>query len=331
MLGGRNTPLNRDVMTRVQDNESMGFQSAKIAKAAGGWFHVREVAAGIWLIGEPPHVNTWLVVGTTRAVLIDSGLGVRLIRPVVEAITDLPIIVLNTHSHFDHIGGNHEFDLILIHPEGVPVIASDVPRELLAEYIEYAEKLEAAQPKYIETDRSFFFSLAPADEPRPFPMKRGEDNWKIPGSKASGVLTDGYVVGLGGRELKVIATPGHSPDHVAFLLEPDGFLFAGDAISTGAIYLQWPESDVNDFAASSKRLATLIPEINTVLVHHWVRYSTLPYFLRDVADGAQDLLDGKVEYRINYDCSGQMVQEALFNEFSIYLPGKSTTNKKVGT
>lgn len=308
----------------------MRLRSDRIFKAAGGWFRVREVAAGIWLLGEPPHVNTWLVVGSARAVLIDSGLGVRPIRPLVEAITALPILVLNTHSHFDHIGGNHEFDQILIHPDGVPIIAKDVPRELLVEYLDYAEQMEQALPAYIESDRSFFFSLAPADEPRLFPVKGENSVWQIPGSKASGVLTDGQVVDLGGRELKVIATPGHSPDHVAFLLEPDGILFAGDAISTGAIYLQWPESNVVDFAGSAKKLAALVPEIHAVLVHHWVRYSTLPFFLRDVSEGAQDLLDGKVEFRLNRDCSGQIVREALFEEFSIYLPSQATTNEKVG-
>ena len=309
----------------------MGVQLDQISKAAGGWFRVREVASGVWLLGEPPHVNTWLVVGSTGAALIDSGLGVRPIRPLVEAITSLPILVLNTHSHFDHIGGNHEFGHILIHPDGVPIVAKDVPKEILAEYIEYAEKMESALPAYIDSDRSFFFSLAPADEPRPFPFKGQDTAWKIPGSKANGVLSDGYTVDLGGRELKVIATPGHSPDHVAFLLEPDGLLFAGDAISTGAIYLQWPESNVNDFSTSTKRLAELVPDIRAVLVHHWVRYATLPLFLRDVAEGAQDLLDGNVEFRLNHDCSGQLVREALFKEFSIYLPYQATTTEKVGT
>jgi glyoxylase-like metal-dependent hydrolase (beta-lactamase superfamily II) len=307
----------------------MGLRSDRISKAANGWFRVREVASGVWLIGEPPHVNTWLVVGSKRAALIDSGLGVRPIRPVVEAITDLPILVLNTHSHFDHIGGNYEFDQILIHPDGVPIAARDVPRELLSEYIDYAEKMEQALPTYIEADRSFFFSLSPADEPRTFPIRHENNSWQIPGSKASGVLTDGYVVDLGGRESKVIATPGHSPDHVAFLLAPDGLLFAGDAISTGAIYLQWPESNVADFARSTMRLAELVPDIHAVLVHHWVRYATLPYFLRDVAEGAQELLVGNVEFRPNLDCSGQLVREALFEEFSIYLPRLETTTEKV--
>jgi glyoxylase-like metal-dependent hydrolase (beta-lactamase superfamily II) len=287
-------------------------------RPADEWFRVKEVRDGVWLLGEPPHVNTWLVVGSGAAALIDSGMGVRPIRPVVERITDLPVIVLNTHSHFDHIGGNHEFDRVLIHPEGVAQLARDVPSDLLAEYLEYAAEMEKSLPQYIHADRRFFFSLAAADEPRHFPAD--ERSWRIPGVRADGVLEDGYVVDLGDRRLRVVATPGHSPDHVSFVLDPDAVLFAGDAISTGAIYVQWPESDLAAFAGSAARLAALAPEIDTVLVHHWLRYAALPGFLDDVAGGSAATLQGRAVFRDNRDCAGQRVREAVFGEFSLFLP-----------
>ena len=307
----------------------MRRQLEKISQSAGGWFRVREVEPGIWLLAEPGHVNSWLVVGTNQAALIDSGMGVRPIRPVVEAITDLPVLVVNTHSHFDHIGGNHEFERILIHPDGVPLVAKDVPRELLKEYVVYAEEMEKALPAYIDADRRFFFSLAPADEPRPYPIRSENNNWQIPGTRASGVLQDGYVVDLGGRTLRTIATPGHSPDHVALLLEPEGVLFAGDAISTGAIYVQWPESDLKAFAHSAERLSAHASDVHIVLVHHWMRYAAMPSLLIDVAEGARDLILGRANFRANRDCSGAEVREAVFDEFSIYLPSSHTPSEEV--
>jgi class 3 adenylate cyclase len=39
-----------------------------------GWFCVREVVSGVWLLGEPQHVYTWLVAGDDRAVLLDTGM-----------------------------------------------------------------------------------------------------------------------------------------------------------------------------------------------------------------------------------------------------------------
>jgi glyoxylase-like metal-dependent hydrolase (beta-lactamase superfamily II) len=290
--------------------------STKPTAVVHDWFRVREIEPGIWLIAEPPHVNTWLVVGRERAALLDTGLGIAPIRPLAEAIAGVPVTVVNTHSHFDHVGGNHEFDDILIHELGAPLLEHDVPAELLAGYLGYVEELERALPAYLAADRRFMFALTPGDEPRPFPRA----GWRIPASRASGTLEEAERVDLGGRELTVLHTPGHSPDHVALLLEREGVLFAGDAVSTGAIYAQWPESDVSAFATSATRLASLAPDLRVVHVHHFQRHSAPPSLLAHVAAGFEALLAGDVSFRPNRDCAGQPVREAVFAEFSIYLP-----------
>jgi len=76
------------------------------------WFKVYAVAPGVYAITEPRQqeaVSFFLVVGTKRAVLFDSGLGVAKIGEVVARLTPLPVTVLNSHTHFDHVGGNREF------------------------------------------------------------------------------------------------------------------------------------------------------------------------------------------------------------------------------
>jgi glyoxylase-like metal-dependent hydrolase (beta-lactamase superfamily II) len=76
------------------------------------WFTVKEVKPHIFGIAEFAHeeeVISYLIVGRTHALLIDSGLGARPIRPIVESITSLPIVLTHTHHHWDHIGGDHEF------------------------------------------------------------------------------------------------------------------------------------------------------------------------------------------------------------------------------
>ncbi len=288
----------------------------RIHQAASDWFRVREVERGVWLLAEPPHVNTWLVVGSERAALIDTGLGVTPIRPLAEAISPVPVTVVNTHAHFDHVGGNHEFDDILIHPAGAPLLERSVDERLLAGYRSYAAELARVLPAYLEADRRFLFGMAPADEPRAFPS--GE--WTIPASRASGTLADGAAVDLGDRRLRVVATPGHSPDHVSLVLEPDGALFAGDAVSTGAIYAQWPESDVVAFAVSARRLAELAGDLRVVYVHHFLRAAAPPAFLAEVAEGFEVLAAGGATLRANRDCAGQAVREAVFDEFTIFVP-----------
>ncbi|MCK4371291.1 MAG: MBL fold metallo-hydrolase, partial [Candidatus Lokiarchaeota archaeon] len=62
------------------------------------------------------YTNLYLVVGSHSALLIDTGSGLFPLKPVIsDLILDKRLIVINTHSHFDHIGGNNEFDVVLIH------------------------------------------------------------------------------------------------------------------------------------------------------------------------------------------------------------------------
>ena len=83
------------------------------------WFAIQRLRRGVYLIAEPMHVNSYLIVGSRRAVLFDTGLGIGRIRTQVDDITDLPITVINSHHHFDHVGGNAEFDDIAVHEAGV--------------------------------------------------------------------------------------------------------------------------------------------------------------------------------------------------------------------
>lgn len=57
-------------------------------------------------------LNTGLVVGTERALVIDTGCGPRQATEILAAIreiTALPLVVVNTHAHYDHFFGNAVF------------------------------------------------------------------------------------------------------------------------------------------------------------------------------------------------------------------------------
>ena len=79
------------------------------------WFEVYQLLHQIFAIYEPHHfqeVMSFLVIGSTKAMLVDTGMGIKNIKAVVEELTDLPLVVVNTHTHFDHIGDNWRFDLV---------------------------------------------------------------------------------------------------------------------------------------------------------------------------------------------------------------------------
>lgn len=76
------------------------------------WFTVKELYPNIWGIAELGHyekVISYLFVGKRGCLLIDSGMGIENIYLQVKKITKLPITLINTHGHYDHVGGNKYF------------------------------------------------------------------------------------------------------------------------------------------------------------------------------------------------------------------------------
>ena len=55
-----------------------------------------------------------LIIGKNKALLFDTGSGIDDIKEAVKNITDLPLMVINSHGHFDHIGGNSQFDEVYL-------------------------------------------------------------------------------------------------------------------------------------------------------------------------------------------------------------------------
>ena len=89
------------------------FATLEKSDAGDAWFSVYVASRGVFAISEPRQyegVTSFLVTGADRAVLFDSGLGVADIRAVVRRLTSLPVTVVNSHTHFDHVGGNREFE-----------------------------------------------------------------------------------------------------------------------------------------------------------------------------------------------------------------------------
>jgi glyoxylase-like metal-dependent hydrolase (beta-lactamase superfamily II) len=81
-------------------------------------------------------------------------------------------------------------------------------------------------------------------------------------------LHDGDHIDLGDRWLEVIATPGHTPDAICLLDQANGLLFTGDTYYPAPIWLFRPETDLDAYQRSIRRLASLAPEVKLVLGAH---------------------------------------------------------------
>ena len=211
------------------------------------WFEVYKVAPNVFAIYEPHQAEEtigYLIVGDKKALLFDTGMGISDVKKTVTGLTTLPIIVLNSHTHDDHVGGNWQF-------ETVYGMDTDFTRQ------NARGSREDAQAEI--TPDQICGSL-----PKTFDAKTYATRpWKI-----TRFIHDGERIDLGGRTLEVIATPGHTPDAISLLDRGNGLLFTGDTYYPAPIWLFRPETDLDAYAASIRRLAALAPQVKIVLGAH---------------------------------------------------------------
>ncbi|HEX6933831.1 MAG TPA: MBL fold metallo-hydrolase [Streptosporangiaceae bacterium] len=289
--------------------------------AAKDWFAVREVEPGIHLVGEPGHVNSWLITGSSAAVLFDTGMGISDIKAVVSELTDRPLRVVNSHHHFDHIGGNQLFPERAIHESGADLVQQQIPDEWLEAYMEYVAEMLAQVPAFEDLDQRYFRLLTTGMTPRQLPPEFDPKAWKIVPTAPTHLLADGDTIDLGGRKLHVLHTPGHTIDGISLYDDASGALFGGDTIMTGPIYTHLPTGDPADLARSARRLADeLRGQVKTIYCQHMLRYGVDAAFLTEVADGAEQVMQGVITPVRGTDILGQQINEYWFDRFSITTP-----------
>jgi hydroxyacylglutathione hydrolase len=229
------------------------------------WFAIEHVAPGVIAIGEPRfHQINWnyLITGSRRALLFDTGPGVRDISKAVRQLTTLPVTALPSHMHFDHTGCLARFRHIAI---------ADLP------VLRACDKDGWLHP----TDALY----VGAWEGMTWTPVRVND-W----------LSIGATIDLGGRELELLHTPGHSPDSVALLDPGANILFAADFVYPGKLYAQIRGADLKSCLETAERLLPRLDGETTVLCAHGRpnanRLHRAPRLARqDVADLARSLRD----------------------------------------
>lgn len=83
-------------------------------------YEVLRINDNTWRI-EDSGVRFFLLTGTEKALLIDSGMRVSNARDIAEGLTSLPLSLLNTHADRDHIGSNEQFEEFYMHPVEEPI------------------------------------------------------------------------------------------------------------------------------------------------------------------------------------------------------------------
>jgi glyoxylase-like metal-dependent hydrolase (beta-lactamase superfamily II) len=256
--------------------------------SADPWFEVYRVAPDVFAIYEPHQSEetiSYLIAGRRRALLFDTGMGIGDLKKVTDALTRLPVVVLNSHTHQDHVGSNWQFDRIY-------GMDTDFTRR------NAKGSREAAQGEIAAGEIC-------GDLPKGFaPEAYATRPWKI-----TEYLKDGDRIDLGGRTLEVIATPGHTPDAVSLLDRKEGLLFTGDTFYVATLWLFSEGTNLDAYGKSIRRLAALAPQVKIVLGAHNIPVAP-PSVLPRVAAAFEDVRAGKVAAalagngRVRYEVDG---------------------------
>lgn len=234
------------------------------------WFEVYRVAPRVFAIYEPRQAEEtigYLILGEKRALLFDTGMGIGDVREVTRELTKLQVIALNSHTHFDHVGGNWQFDTVY----GMDTVFT---RQSARGGVEVKGEIATGQvcgrlPAHFD-----------AKDYRTRPWRIGR------------FLHDGDRIDLGGRTVEVVATPGHTPDAICLWDAANGLLFTGDTYYKGTVWLYRPETDLGAYGRSVDRLAKLAPQVKVVLGAHNVPVMP-PSVLTELDSAFKKVQDGK--------------------------------------
>jgi glyoxylase-like metal-dependent hydrolase (beta-lactamase superfamily II) len=201
------------------------------------YFAVADLGNSTYVISEPRYWQcnfSYLIVGSRRALLFDSGPGIRDIRSVVLSLTQLPVEALPSHLHFDHVGNLNRFTDVAL-PD-LPGLRRQV------------------------RNGSFQFGY--------YQFLGFVEGFPRPTLSVSEWVKLDTEIDLGDRRLTLLSVPGHTPDSVALLDRNANRLFAGDFIYPSDVYAFLPGANLRDYATSAERLAGFTDEATRIYGAH---------------------------------------------------------------
>lgn len=216
----------------------------------------------------------YLIVGETKALVIDTMNGEEDVTDVVRAITELPLIVVNTHGHCDHIGGNVYIDQ--------PAYLHPADMELAKEHLGF---IYDSIPENLK-ERVIEATFKPI----------------LPGEK----------IDIGGNELEIIDISGHTAGCIGVLDKKHRIFFTGDGIGPH-IWMQLPEClSLQHLADMLGEVEKLQGEFDYILNGH-IREFEKASLVRKLRDAVQEVLDGKTQDDKEYPYFGGVARTHFYD------------------
>ncbi len=173
-------------------------------------YKVGKIADDLYCLKEVGMVNIYLLLGTKAAMVIDTGYGYADFKPILKSITNLPLIVVNTHGHPDHALGSYLFDEVFMDEKDYArLVAIDAAKKRNAIHYRYTVYPEAEgnideEAYCVSSFENTFFHF----------------------------VTEGHKFDLGdGQIIELYSLPGHSDGSLGLLDGKNRRFFTGDVIT----------------------------------------------------------------------------------------------------
>ena len=190
------------------------------------FFKARRIYDNVTLITGLGGEQSFLIEGSDKALLIDGLSGVGSLKAFVRELTELPVTLVNTHGHVDHIGADFEYKEVYIAPEDIPLM-------------------------YAHSDMEMRLGFAKSGSMfAPLPTEPKLSDVTVPGPVKTLPMKNGDIFDLGGVKLEVIAVPGHTRGTVVFLDRDRRIVYSGDACNRNTLVYGEESASIEEFKES---------------------------------------------------------------------------------
>ena len=225
------------------------------------------------------NVYMYLIVGEEKAFLIDTGYSITHAREYATSVTNLPVEVVNTHGHFDHIGGDADFEKVYLSSMDWKVAGQHSDYGFLSNMMKHY--------KEVNLPVQMLLKLKKFNQPM-------EESLHIRECRYTELPAEEFF-DLGNRKVSYLETPGHTEGSICLMDEKTGYFFTGDMLCEEGVLLGFDHSTtVSEYAESVKRMQRYFQENNgkkLIPSHHKVPVT--PDIFERYLSLCEDLLSGR--------------------------------------